>query len=127
VEVGSSVGVYIGSVVVNTNDMDRAIAFWTQALGYEVRSGDESFTVLHDPGRTWAFLALQKTEEPRTGLNRLHLDLFTSDQPGEIARLERLGAVRIPWEYPVEDDFVVMADPDGNEFCVIQNSLSRDD
>ena len=118
-------GVFIGSVVVNTNNMDRAIAFWTAALGYKVRSGDAQFTVLCDPDRTWTFLALQKTDKSKSGRNRLHLDLFTSDQEREIARLEALGAVRLPWDYPEEDDFVVMADPDGNEFCVIQNTLTQ--
>ena len=118
-------GLYIGSIVVNTNDMERAVTFWTQALGYEVRDADPAFTVLHDPGQQWAFLALQKTDQPKSGLNRLHLDLFTADQAGEISRLEGLGATRIPWEYPEDDDFVVMADPDGNEFCIIQNTLTR--
>lgn len=88
-------GVFIGSVVVNTNDMERAIAFWTQLLGHEFRSGNESFTVLRDPNRAWTYLALQKTDENKLGRNRLHLDLFTSNQAGEIERLERLGAIRI--------------------------------
>ncbi|HWV25520.1 MAG TPA: VOC family protein [Thermomicrobiales bacterium] len=118
--------VFIGSIVVNTNDMERAIAFWTEALGYVVRSGDKTFTVLHDPNRRWAYLSLQLTNEIKFSRNRLHLDLFTDDQAGEIARLEGLGAERIPWNYPEEDDFVVMADPDGNEFCVIQNQVSQD-
>ena len=120
-------GLFIGSIVVNTNDMDRAIAFWTAALGYEIRSSEPSFTVLHDPDNHWTFLALQKTDKPKAGLNRLHLDLFSGDQAGEISRLEALGAVRIPWDYPEDNDFVVMADPDGNEFCIIQNNVTRNE
>lgn len=118
--------VYIGSIVVNTNDMQRAVAFWTEALGYEIRQDDKTFTVLQDPDRRWALLSLQLTNEIKFSRNRLHLDLFTDDQEGEIARLEALGAQRIPWNYPDEDDFVVLVDPDGNEFCVIQNNLKQD-
>lgn len=116
---------YIGAIVVNTNDMQSAVAFWTQALGYEVRDDDKAFTVLHDPNRGWVFLSLQLTDETKFSHNRLHLDLFTDDQPGEIARLQALGAEQIPWNYPEGADFVVMSDPDGNEFCVIQNGVSQ--
>src|SRR5690348_9943653 len=101
--------------------MERSIAFWTAALGYVVTQGpDETFTVLADPNHRWSFVSLQPTDEPKEGLNRLHLDLFTEDQAGEVARLEGLGATRPPWDYPPDDNFVVMRDPDGNEFCVIQ-------
>ena len=110
---------YIGSTVVNVNDIDRAIKFWTAALGYVVRHADWDFAVLHHPTRPWSNLSLQLTNEPKRGLNRLHLDLYAGDQAAEVARLEALGARRLPWNYPPDADFVVMADPDGNEFCVI--------
>jgi catechol 2,3-dioxygenase-like lactoylglutathione lyase family enzyme len=118
---------YLGATVINTTDMETSIAFWTAALGYVVGPRpEESFVVLIDPERRWSFLALQLTDEPKQGLNRLHLDLFTDDQPGEVERLQRLGATLPPWDYPPDDDFVVMRDPDGNEFCIIQTSLSQD-
>jgi catechol 2,3-dioxygenase-like lactoylglutathione lyase family enzyme len=116
---------YVGSTVINTTDMARCTEFWTAALGYAVRSADPTFAVLTDPRRRWSNVSLQLTAEPKQGRNRLHLDLYTTDQKGEVERLERLGATRIPWEYPADADFVVMADPDGNEFCVIQTSVAQ--
>ena len=120
-------GLYVGSTVINTTDVEKGIAFWTAALGYVVRHHpDETFAVLTDPRRRWSNVSLQLTEEPKTGANRLHLDLYSTDQHSEVARLERLGATRVPWEYPPDADFVVLADPDGNEFCVIQSPFTQD-
>ena len=118
-------GLYVGSTVINTAGMERAIAFWTAALGYIVRNSDATFAVLTDPSRRWSNISLQYSDEPKRGRNRLHLDLYTTDREGEVARLEGLGATRVPWEYPSDPDFVVMADPDGNEFCVVQSPFTQ--
>ena len=81
----------------------------------------EDHAVLCDPKRTWSNLSLQLTREPKAAVNRVHLDLYADDRTHEVARLEALGATRVePWPYQEGDDFVVMADPDGNEFCVVQ-------
>ncbi len=119
-------GLYVGSTVINTTDVEKGIAFWTTALGYVVRNADATFAVLTDPERQWSNVSLQLTEEPKLGRNRLHLDLYTTDQKGEVARLEGLGATRVPWEYEEGDDYVVMADPDGNEFCVVQSAFAQE-
>ncbi len=120
-------GLYVGSTVINTTEVEKGIAFWTAALGYVVRHHpDATFAVLTDPRRRWSNVSLQLTEEPKTDTNRLHLDLYSTDQHSEVARLEGLGATRVPWEYPPDADFVVLADPDGNEFCVIQSSFTQD-
>jgi predicted enzyme related to lactoylglutathione lyase len=117
---------YVGSTVINTTDVEAGIAFWSAALGYVVRSADPTFAVLTDPDRRWSNLSIQRTEEPKKGRNRLHLDLYADDQEAEVARLKGLGARLIPWDYPPEGgDFIVMADPDGNEFCVIQTQRTR--
>lgn len=50
---------------------------------------------------------------------RHHLDFFTEDQATEVERLVALGASRVAWEYEPEADYVVLADPDGNRFCVV--------
>jgi hypothetical protein len=66
-------------------------------------------------------VSLDHIPEKRTGKrSRLHLDLYTSDQKREVERLIRLGATRYPWRYRPDDDFVVLADPDDNLFCVAQ-------
>jgi catechol 2,3-dioxygenase-like lactoylglutathione lyase family enzyme len=121
-------GLYVGSTVINTPDMDGAIAFWTAALGYVVRDVEgPTFTVLTDPARRWSNVSLQYSVEPKRGFNRLHLDLYTTDRDAEVARLESLGATRVePWEYEDGHDHIVMAAPDGNEFCVIQSPYAQD-
>jgi catechol 2,3-dioxygenase-like lactoylglutathione lyase family enzyme len=120
------VGLYVGSTVINTADIERAAAFWTAALGYVVRGSDPTFAVLTDPKRRWSNVSLQLSDEPKHGRNRVHLDLYTTDREREVARLEGLGATRVPWEYKDGHDHVVMADADGNEFCVIQSPFAQD-
>lgn len=117
---------YIGSTVINTTNVEKGIAFWTAALGYVVRNADPTFAVLTDPRRRWSNISLQLTKEPKQGRNRLHLDLYSDDRVAEVTRLETLGATRVPWNYPPRADFVVLADPDGNEFCVIQSPYTQD-
>jgi catechol 2,3-dioxygenase-like lactoylglutathione lyase family enzyme len=115
------------STVLNVADLDRATAFWTVALGYVFRDGDPTFVVLTDPRRRWSNVSLQRSDAPKVGRNRLHLDLYADDQLTEVARLESLGATRLPWEYGPNADYIVLADPDGNEFCVIASSSRQDE
>jgi catechol 2,3-dioxygenase-like lactoylglutathione lyase family enzyme len=128
---GSKKGVpmtlYVGSTVLNVVDLPRATAFWTAALGYVVRDASPTFVVLTDPRRRWSNVSLQYSNVPKSGRNRLHLDLYARDQLAEVARLESLGATRLPWQYAADADYIVLADPDGNEFCVIASPYSQDD
>jgi catechol 2,3-dioxygenase-like lactoylglutathione lyase family enzyme len=125
---------YIGSIVFHVTDVPRAVAFWCGALGYVVRgtgktsvAPDEDWAVLTDPRRRWANISLSGGSPPKEGDNRLHLDLYTQDREAEVARLEALGAVRMgPPFNQVTGDFVVLADPDGNEFCVIQSAYTQE-
>ncbi|GAC1525661.1 MAG: hypothetical protein NVS2B16_34070 [Chloroflexota bacterium] len=89
---------YVGSTVLNTTDLERATEFWTAALGYVVRGADATFAVLTDPERRYSNVSLQLSEGPKRGRNRLHLDLYATDREGEVARLENLGATRVPWD-----------------------------
>ncbi|MFJ3922008.1 VOC family protein [Streptomyces sp. NPDC090022] len=119
----------IGSVVLGVSDVPRAVAFWTRALGYEPREAvNERWVVLRPaagagPG---VQVALGRSESPAQERPRVHLDLYAedaADQEAEVERLVGLGARRVDWElYPPEADFVVLADPDGNRFCVIDTS-----
>jgi Glyoxalase-like domain len=65
-------------------------------------------------------VSLQVVPEPRVGKNRLHLDLYAEDRDAEIERIVGLGATIRPRTPEPEEDFVVLADPEGNLFCVIQ-------
>jgi catechol 2,3-dioxygenase-like lactoylglutathione lyase family enzyme len=115
----------IGVVAVGVSDVERATEFWRGALGYDVRTdgfGGWS-TVLVPPGGTGTMIALQRSETPPQDHPRLHLDLHVADaaeQEVEAARLVALGAELVDWDsYPDDPDFVVLADPDGNRFCIV--------
>jgi catechol 2,3-dioxygenase-like lactoylglutathione lyase family enzyme len=110
----------IGSVVIDCNDFETMFAFWEEALGYVPReSPEEDWVVLRDPDRDYVNVSLQKVPEKRVGKNRLHLDLYTNDRDGEVERLLALGARVHQREPEPGEDFVVLEDPEGNLFCVI--------
>ena len=111
---------FLETVVINAQDMDKMKNFWAAALGFEVDFANEGFALLRNPrSESNTRLGLQHTDQPKTALNRFHVDLITDDGAAEVKRLEALGAKVIPWTYPVpEPNWVVMADPEGNEFCV---------
>ena len=79
--------------------------------------------VLESPDGSGARLALQRSDSRPDPYPRLHLDLHVvndAEQVREVARLVSLGAERVEWDrYPEDPDFVVLADPDGNRFCVV--------
>jgi predicted enzyme related to lactoylglutathione lyase len=114
----------IGSTVLGVNDVVRATAFWQAALGYVPRGpGDETWVILVPASGPGAQLALMLSETPVQDRPRIHLDLYADDQAAEVERLISLGARSVDWDlYPADSDFVVLADPDGNRFCVIDQS-----
>ena len=112
----------LGTVVINVQDMKRAVDFWSAALGYvrRDRDWDPQFIVLVDPARRGLPVSVQLTDSRPGQPVRVHLDLYTREQARHVERLAGLGATRVDdWPYPEDADFIVMRDPDGNEFCVI--------
>lgn len=111
----------IGSIVWGVRDVSRAIRFWSAALDY---------TPLREPSPDWAILVPRSGPGPQFAITavtsqaedhqRHHLDLYAEDAPAEIERLLGLGARRLEWRYPPGADYVVLADPDGNSFCVVE-------
>jgi predicted enzyme related to lactoylglutathione lyase len=115
---------YLDSVVINVQDLENSKNFWQKALSFEVKHENKDWITLGEPEKDWAKLALQLTDKPKKELNRLHLDLKADDAPAEVERLKTLGATIIPWEhYEPDSDFLVMTDPEGNEFCVVGENL----
>lgn len=107
-------------LVLDCAEPQRLAEFWAPALGY-VRLGEAgAYVVLLPDGRPGPKLLLQKVPERKTVKNRMHLDVETRDVAGEVARLETLGATRLHADARQEHGttWVVMADPEGNEFCV---------
>jgi catechol 2,3-dioxygenase-like lactoylglutathione lyase family enzyme len=116
---------HVATVVINVQDMRRAVDFWSAALGYRPREGepDPEFVMLVDPERRHIPVSLQLTDAPPREPVRVHLDLYTDAQERHVERLVGLGATRVTdWPYPDDADFVVLRDPDGNEFCVIDHA-----
>lgn len=107
----------LGSVVINCADLELMTAFWAAAL--ELRPGpvgdDGHFRVLRGPRVN---LSLQRPRTPVSARDQMHLDLYTDDQPGEVRRLLDLGASYLRHNEDPDDDYVVLADPEGNPFCV---------
>jgi catechol 2,3-dioxygenase-like lactoylglutathione lyase family enzyme len=120
---GDGVGdLHLATVVLNVRDMQRAVRFWEAALGYRQREAhlDPEFMMLVDPGGRGLPVSLQLTDSDPKEPVRVHLDLYTDEQQRQVERLVGLGAGRVDdWPYPADADFVVLRDPDGNEFCVI--------
>ena len=113
--------VRIGSVVIDVNDFAPMMAFWQAALRYvPVRppTPGDPFVILKDPTGKGPNVSIDKMPPER---GRLHLDLYTDDQEREVERLLRLGATRYRPREPGED-FVVLADPEGNLFCVVDTT-----
>jgi catechol 2,3-dioxygenase-like lactoylglutathione lyase family enzyme len=121
----------IGTVVMGVGDLRRASDFWTRALNYVPRreiTAEDDFAILVPVVGDGAHLALDLSETPAQPHPRVHLDLYAgdaADQASEIERLVSLGATLIDWDrYPEDPDFIVLADPEGNRFCVIDTSHS---
>lgn len=112
----------IGSIVIRCYEFEKMLAFWQEALSYVPREPAKGgWVVLRDPTGRGPNLSLDKVPEKRSGKrSRLHLDLYTDNREREVERLIELGALSYPWRYRAHDDFVVLEDPDGNLFCVVQ-------
>jgi len=114
-------------VTLDCADPHRLAPFWAEALRYHANPYQAPYLTLTDPTGRSPELVLQKVPEPKQGKNRMHLDLFGNDIEAEARRMESLGARRLSKEPvlgPTGDRWIVMADPDGNEFCVCQGDVT---
>jgi Glyoxalase-like domain len=110
---------WVGSVVIDCHDLDRMILFWRVALGYVPREPPtDDGVVLADPREVGPNVTLSRSDEGPLEDYRLHLDLYSSTPEAEVDRLVALGATVRRRAEPGED-FVTLADPDGNQFDVI--------
>jgi predicted enzyme related to lactoylglutathione lyase len=115
-------GLRVGSVVIDCNDFPLMLEFWSAALGYRSREAPEDdWVVLVDPTGRDVNGSLSKVPEPRVGKNRLHLDLYSVAQAHDVERLVGLGA-KVERERTQDADFVLLSDPEGNLFCVVDKA-----
>ncbi len=112
----------IQCVTIDALDPAALAAWWAEALDYTVRDGDDPDEIAilpHDRGRDPAILFL-RVPERKVVKNRYHFDLTPDDRDAQVARLEALGATRVDIGQTGDESWVVIADPEGNEFCVLQ-------
>ncbi len=111
----------VGSIVIRVDDLPRQRQFWTAALDYLPREGDgDDFALLHPRDGIGPNLSLDRVRSTVQIPPRIHLDLYAEDQAAEVRRLTALGATEVHWDKrPADADYIIMADPEGNRFCVI--------
>jgi predicted enzyme related to lactoylglutathione lyase len=107
-------------LVLDCEDPVALAAFWAPALGYVSVGEAGAYVVLYPDGRPGPKLLLQQVPEAKAVKNRMHLDIDAVDIEAEARRLEALGARRVAADPIHEHDtnWILMADPEGNEFCV---------
>jgi predicted enzyme related to lactoylglutathione lyase len=118
-EVHMSAVPQVGSVVINAHDHDLLVGFWSQLLGVQPKGSFPPFwTTLEAQRPGGVTLSIQAVPDPTEGRNRVHMDMSVDDMDATVARIEELGGSFL--EDHAVNDFAwkVMADPEGNEFCI---------
>jgi predicted enzyme related to lactoylglutathione lyase len=109
---------WIHSVTFDCSDPARVGMFWSHALGYETVQRGEDYVWIESSMGSATPLLFIKVPEEKQRKNRLHLDIETNDRAAEVDRLIELGATIVDIGAPHEASWTVMADPEGNQFCV---------
>ena len=111
----------VGSIVIRVDDLRRQTEFWTAALDYVPRAeNDDHFVLLRPKDGIGPNLSLDRVRSRLQVPPRIHLDLYAADQRAEVSRLIALGATEVQWDKrPPDADYVILADPEGNRFCVV--------
>jgi predicted enzyme related to lactoylglutathione lyase len=114
----------VGSIVIRVDDLDRMVAFWSRALDYVPRDRDDpTFVLLRPRDGIGPNVSLDRWHAKVQVPPKIHLDLYAEDQEAEVERLIGLGATRVEWKRkPRDADYVILADPEGNRFCVIDRA-----
>lgn len=111
----------IGNIAIDCNDLDAMKAFWARLTGYSELYAEDTFAILGNPEKMgWTKLFVQKVPEPRVGKNRLHIDLYVPDREAAAAEVEAAGGSRVAEHENGLVKWLIMADPEGNEFCLVE-------
>lgn len=109
----------IRTVVINTTDPVKLAEFWKALLGVEeAAKHDEEFLWLRKPEGADIGIAFQKVSDPTPGRRRLHLDTKVDDLARATEKILELGGAQVETHTIGDFTWQVMADPDGNEFCI---------
>jgi len=109
-------------IVIDAHDLPKLARFWTQALGWKVLSEREREIVIGTDENAPVGICFMPVTDQKIVKNRVHLDITTEaqDRDQEIDRLLGLGAQHADVGQTGEESWTVLADPEGNEFCVIR-------
>ncbi len=111
---------HVGSIVIRVDDVERESRFWAAALDYVVGRTDVDFAILRPRAGSGPNVSLDQHAAAGRVPPRIHLDLYSEDQAADVRRLVGLGATRVHWDrQPADSDYVILADPEGNRFCVV--------
>jgi catechol 2,3-dioxygenase-like lactoylglutathione lyase family enzyme len=112
----------VGSIVFRVEDLQRQTEFWAAALDYVPREGpsDDDFALLRPKDGVGPNLSFDLHQSELGIPPRIHLDLYAENQTAEVERLKALGATEVQWDKrPPDADYIILADPEGNRFCVV--------
>ncbi|MET7571512.1 VOC family protein [Streptomyces sp. NPDC005492] len=111
-------------VVVDAHDLPGLARFWCRVLDWRILSEKPREVVIGTDESAGTGICFMPAGEPKTVKNRLHLDLAPDDQDAEVERILALGARRVDIGQGEAVRWVVLADPEGNEFCVLRPKAS---
>ena len=106
-------------VVIDCADPRSLAAFWEAFTGYERRSDEEDRVSIYSPDDPMR-IGFQQVPEGKVVKNRVHVDFAATDEEATAREIEGMGATRRWVSEDPEDPFVVLADPEGNEFCIVR-------
>jgi predicted enzyme related to lactoylglutathione lyase len=116
-------------LVIDCHDHRRVGEFWAAVLGYEVTDTsdgpDDCYVELTGPPGSGPTVLVVRTPDEKVTKNRVHIDVNATDrdQDAEVERILALGASRVDIGQG-EQSWIVLADPDGNEFCVLRSTVA---
>jgi predicted enzyme related to lactoylglutathione lyase len=113
------VGLRFDEICIDAHDATALGAWWAEVLGWPHDIDDDGDVVLHAPpgqGVDWIFIAVANKKVVK---NRIHLDFKPDDQQAEVERVTGLGARHVDIGQTGKESWVVLADPEGNEFCIL--------
>jgi hypothetical protein len=108
-------------VVIDCAEPRSLAEFWVGFTGYTIRHAYDDWVSIGTPDSSM-IIGFQKVPEGKAAKNRVHIDFAASDEEITARQIEAMGATRLWVSHNPDDPFVVLADPEGNEFCIVRDS-----
>jgi len=117
----------IATIAINVIDAELIADFWCAVLGWRRAAEDEEVISIRGNDDSWPYIDLVRVPDRKLVFNRLHLDLRAdgSSFDDELDRLLSLGATRADVGQPADVPWEVLADPEGNEFCLLRRTVQE--